>query len=198
MGDAMKKIVFCEGKDDVAVVRGLTTHLGLDIEVESYDGKNKLPLLLQSLPKRPDFAQQKVAAIAILRDADADSNATFTSVRDTLKQNNFEAPAAADGTFSESALKVGVFIVGVNGRGMIEDLCLQSVSDQPEFSCVDSYFACIAQKSSRSNFPSKGKVRVWMASHEDFEFYVGKAAEEGYWPWASPAFDPLKNFLQAL
>jgi hypothetical protein len=69
MGDAMKKIVFCEGKDDVAVVQGLATHLGLNIEVEPYDGKNKLPILLQSLPKRPDFAQQKVTAIAILRDA---------------------------------------------------------------------------------------------------------------------------------
>jgi hypothetical protein len=197
MGDEMKKIVFCEGKDDVAVVRGLATHLGLDVEVESYDGKNQVPILLQSLLKRPEFAQQKVAAIAILRDADADSKAAFTSVRESLRQNNFEAPAA-DGAFSESALKVGVFIVGVNGRGMIEDLCLQSVSDQPEFPCVDSYFACITEKSGRSNFSSKGKVRVWMASHVDYDLRVGKAAEEGYWPWESPAFDSLKNFLKAL
>jgi len=197
MGDAMKKIVFCEGKDDVAVVRGLVTHLGLKIDVESYDGKDKLPVLLQSLPKRPEFAQKKVATIAILRDADANSNATFTSVRDTLMQNNFDAPAA-DGTFSESELKVGVFIVGFNGQGMIEDLCLNSVSDQPEFSCVDSYFSCIAQKSPRANFSSKAKVRVWMASHDDYDYRVGKAAEKGYWPWESPAFEPLKNFLKAL
>src|SRR5438309_2225137 len=118
MGDAMK-FVFCEGKDDVAVLRSLVTHLGLDVKVESYDGKNKVPILLQSLSKRPEFAQQKVMSMAILRDADADSKAAFTSVKDALRQNNFEAPAA-DGAFSESALKVGVFIVGVNGRGMVE------------------------------------------------------------------------------
>ena len=45
---------------------------------------------------------------------------------------------------------------------------------------------------------SKAKVRVWMASHVDWEYHVGKAAEEGYWPWANPAFDALKNFLRAL
>ena len=69
--------------------------------------------------------------------------------------------------------------MGVNGQGMIENLCLKSVSDQPGFPCVDSYFACIAQKSTRSAFSAKAKVRVWMASHVDFEYHVGKAAVEG-------------------
>jgi hypothetical protein len=193
----MKKIVFCEGKDDVAVVRGLAKHLGLNIEVESFDGKNKLATLLRSLSTRPDFAQQKVAAMAILRDADTDANAAFASVRDALRQNHFEPPAA-DGTFSESTTRVGVFIVGVNGRGMIEDVCLNSVRDQPEFSCVGDYFDCIAKKSPRRSFSSKAQVRVWMASREDSEFYVGKAAEKGYWPWESPAFDSLKKFLRGL
>jgi hypothetical protein len=196
MGDAMK-FIFCEGKDDVAVLRGLTSHLKLEIQVEEYGGKSNLANFLRTLPKRPEFARQQVAAMAVIRDADSDAVATFTSVRDTLKQNNFEAPAA-DGTFTESALKVGVFIVGVNGQGMIENLCLKSVSDQPGFPCVDSYFACIAQKSTRSAFSAKAKVRVWMASHVDFEYHVGKAAEEGYWPWESSAFDSLKTFLRAL
>jgi len=135
--------------------------------------------------------------MAILRDADADSSAAFASVRGALRQNKFEAPAA-DGTFSQSTMRVGIFIVGVNGREMIEDVCLNSVSDKPEFSCVDDYFACIAQKSSRATFSSKAKVRVWMASHVDHEYYVGKAAEEGYWPWDCAAFESLKSFLRAV
>jgi hypothetical protein len=196
MGDAMK-FVFCEGKDDVAVMRGLASHLKLDIQVEEYGGKSNLANFLRTLPKRPEFTQQQVSSMAVLRDADSNAAATFTSVRDTLIQNNFEAPDV-DGTFTEAAMRVGVFIIGVNGTGMIEDLCLKSVSDQPEYSCVDSYFDCIAQKSARSNFSSKGKVRVWMASHEDFEYYIGKAADKGYWPWDNFAFDALKNFLKTL
>jgi len=196
MGDAMK-LVFCEGKGDVAVVRGLVSHLELNVQVEAYGGKNNLPSFLGSLQKRPDFAQQKVKAMAILRDANGDSKASFTSVHASLLENGFPAPNV-DATFSESALRVGIFIVGVNGRGMIEDVCLNSVSDRPEFSCVEEYFGCIAKKSTRSQFTSKAKVRVWMASQADHEYHVGKAAEEGYWPWQSPAFNSLKDFLKAL
>jgi len=120
MGDAMK-FVFCEGKDDVAVLRSLASHLKLDVQVEEYGGKSNLANFLRTLSTRPEFVRQQVVAMAVLRDADADAAATFTSVRDTLLQNNFAAPDA-DGTFKEAAPRVGVFIVGVNGRGMIEDL----------------------------------------------------------------------------
>lgn len=191
------KFVFCEGKDDVAVVRGLAEYLKLELQVEEYGGKSKLPSFLDSLQKRPDFAQQRVNAMAILRDANGDSAAAFSSVRSALQQNNFPIPDA-DGTFIESGLRVGVFIVGVNGQGMIEDVCLKSVGDRPEFSCVDAYFDCVAKRYSSPKFSSKAKVRVWMASQVDYELYVGKAAEEGYWPWESPAFDSLKNFLKEL
>ena len=85
-----------------------------------------------------------------------------------------------------------------NGTGMLEDLCLNSVSHNPEFSCVDDYFKCVAQKSERKEFSSKARVRVWMASHADHEAYVGAAAAQGYWPWGSQVFDPLKAFLQQL
>lgn len=196
MGDAIK-FIFCEGKSDHAVIRSLAKYLALDIRVEWTGGKDNLSNFLRDLPKRPEFVQQQVAALGILRDANGDSAAAFMSVRAALQQNNF-MPPDVDGTFSNASPRVGICIVGVNGQGMIEDLCLKSVSDQPEFSCVDDYFNCVAQKSHRSKFSSKAKVRVWMASHVDFEYYVGKAAEEGYWPWESPAFDTLKKFLQAL
>ncbi len=81
---------------------------------------------------------------------------------------------------------------------MGEDLCLNSVSNHPQFACVDDYFRCIAQKCNRNNFSSKAKVRVWMASHVDYDLRVGGAAEEGYWPWGSPVFDSMKQFLQKL
>ena len=34
--------------------------------------------------------------------------------------------------------------------------------------------------------------------HVDYTLYVGKAAEKGYWPWDSPVFDPMKEFLRGL
>jgi hypothetical protein len=37
-----------------------------------------------------------------------------------------------------------------------------------------------------------------MASHRDYDLKVGLAAEKGYWPWESMAFDLLKDFLKRL
>jgi hypothetical protein len=200
MGNAMsglKKFVFCEGKDDMAVVARLADYLRLDIVVKEYQGRNNLANALRTFALSPEFAQQQVAAIAILRDADANADAAFASVRDALGQNSFEAPAT-NCVFTSTTPRIGVFIIGVDGKGMLESLLLKSVEERPEFSCLDAYFACVARYSLRDEFHPKARFRVWMASQDDYKDDAGKAAEKGYWPWESPAFDSLKKFLLAL
>jgi hypothetical protein len=193
------KFVFCEGGDDLAVITGVADSVGLtDLHIEPFLGKDKLRNFLRDVQTRPQFAQNKVAAVGIVRDADEDGNAAFQSVHDALLANGFKAPDQ-NGGFAVNGIKIGVLVVGPkNGKGMVEDLCLSSVSNRPEFLCVEDYFRCIEEKSSRKNFSSKAKIRVWMASHVDHEFYVGKAAEKGYWPWNSSAFDSMKEFLRQL
>jgi len=193
------KFVFCEGNDDLAVISGVAGSIGLtDLRVEPFLGKDNLRNFLKSVQTRPEFTRNLVAAIGIIRDADEDGNAAFQSVADSLLANGFKAPEQ-NGGFAINGIKVGVLIVGPNGgRGMVEDLCLNSVSDLPEFPCVHDYFTCIAQKSGRRDFSSKARVRVWMASHIDYDVRVGIAAEKGYWPWKNPVFDPIKDFLRQL
>jgi hypothetical protein len=153
---------------------------------------------LKNIWERPEFAKKEVASVGIVRDADNDGDGAFQSVRDALLAHGFAAPDA-NGEFVEGPIKVGVFVVGPNdGRGMLEDLCLNSVSDQPEFGCVDEYFRCVAEKSERKKFSSKARFRAWMASHTDLELRLGLTAEKGYWPWESTAFNPLKEFLKRL
>lgn len=193
------KFVFCEGGDDLAVIKGVAASIGLpDIEVEPFQGKDKLRNFLREVQTRPEFSRNLVTAMGIVRDADADGGAAFQSVRDALLTNGFKAPDG-NGGFAANGIKTGILIVGPrDGKGMVEDLCLNSVSDQPEFPCVDDYFQCITQKSGRKDFSSKAKIRVWMASHVDYDLRVGIAAEKGYWPWDNPVFDPLKEFLRQL
>jgi hypothetical protein len=193
------KFVFCEGRDDIAVITGVAGSIGLnDLRIERFLGKDNLRNFLRDVQTRSEFAQNKVTAVGIIRDADDDGNAAFQSVRDALLANGFKAPDQSGG-FAVNGIKIGVLIVGPkNGKGMVEDLCLSSVGNRPEFPCVEDYFRCIAEKSDRKNFSSKARIRVWMASHSDHEYYVGKAAAEGYWPWDSPAFDSMKEFLRQL
>jgi hypothetical protein len=193
------KFVFCEGGDDLAIITGVANSIGLNaLTVERFLGKTKLHEFLRDARLRPEFSRQQVESLAVVRDADEDDKAAFQSVCDSLRNNGFAVPAA-NGGFADGRPKVGVLIVGPNGgSGMVEDLCLKSVSDRPEFDCVDSYFRCIEQKSGRKNFSSKARLRVWMGSQPDYDLYVGKAAEKGYWPWGNPAFNELKAFLKAI
>ena len=193
------QFVFCEGGDDLAVVSGIAKSIGLsDLQAEPFLGRNNLRSFLRDVQKRPEFAQNKVASIGIVRDADEDEDAAFRSVRDSLLANGFKAPES-NGSVVADGVKVGILITGPNsGRGMVEDLCLQSVSDRPEFACVSEYFRCITERCGRKGFSSKAKVRAWMASHVDYDYYLGKAAEHGYWPWNSSVFDQLKDFLRKL
>lgn len=192
------KFVFCEGGDDEAVIRGVANSLGLNVSVEPFLGKDKLREFLKDIRVRPEFARNYVTAFAIVRDADQDGDAAFRSVRDSLAANDFKAPER-NGGFGAGEIRAGIFIVGPRqGQGMIEDICLDSVGDRPEFKCVDEYFRCIEQQSGRRSLSSKAKVRVWMASHTDFDLRVGKAAELGYWPWENAAFDSLRDFLKLL
>lgn len=193
------KFVFCEGGDDLAVLTGVAGSIGLaDLRIEPFLGKDKLRSFLKDVQTRPEFSRNMVTAVGIVRDADNDGNAAFQSVRDALIANGFKPPDRSGG-FATNGIKTGVLIVGPNGgQGMVEDLCLNSVSNQSEFPCVDDYFRCIAQKCERKDFSSKARIRVWMASHVDYELYVGVAAQKGYWPWDSPVFDSMKEFLRQL
>lgn len=193
------KFVFCEGGDDEAVVRGITASVGMTgIRVEQFLGRSNLGNFLKAVRVRPEFTQNLVSAIGIIRDADENADAAFKSVCAALETNDFTAPSK-NGGFSSGGIKVGVLVVGPNnGAGMIEDLCLQSVSQRPEFPCLADYFDCVTRKSTRKQFSSKARVRAWMATQEDHSYYVGKAAEHGYWDWTSPAFDSLREFLRQL
>lgn len=193
------KFVFCEGGDDKAVIKALAQSIGLsDLRVEPFLGKDRLREFLRQAKTRPEFSRELVQSIGIVRDADENGRAAFQSVRDALEANGFKTPDA-NGGFAQNGIKTGIMVIGPNnGNGILEDLCLHSVSDRPEFGCVDDYFKCVSDKSDRKAFSSKAKVRVWMASHTDFELYVGKAAEAGYWPWDSSVFDSLKQFLRQL
>ena len=125
MGDAMsgpRKFVFCEGKDDVAVIRSLAKELGLVVTIEDYGGKKQADKFLQGLSNVPNLPKSRLppwrffGMRTMMRWPPLPASATRCG------KMVFEAPDANE-NFKESTPRVGVFIVGVNGKGMIEDLC---------------------------------------------------------------------------
>jgi hypothetical protein len=191
------KLLVGEGNEEVFFFEALLKNIHVvDVQLEQSKGKTKLHNYIATLPKRPGFA--KVTSIAITRDADSDADAAFQSVCAALQNAHLEAPQA-NGTFGVGDPRVGVFILpDCHQNGMLEDLCLASVTADLAMPCVDDFIRCVENRGRQPNNMAKARVHAWLASHIVPDKRLGEAALAGYWDWDSPAFDLLKQFLQQL
>ena len=83
--------------------------------------------------------------------------------------------------------------------GMLETLCLEAVGDDPAVPCVQQYLACLEQRGlDPPGNLHKARLHAFLASRPRPQLLLGQAAHAGYWPWSSPAFDLVKEFLRAL
>lgn len=198
------KIVLCEGQDDVAVIEGLAGFAGVeDIVAEHCKGRNNLESYLREMPKRPEFTRGEVDSLMVIIDAEDNAANSWHKIVNAV-QLSFQVVLTEPGDFAGTAPKLsgyvisGYVICGQGDKGMIEDLCLQAVSDQPGYSCLQEYFRCLADKTGRSDYLAKARFRAWMASQSAFDLRVGLAAQKGHLPWGNKAFDPLRELLQKL
>ncbi len=205
------KLLVVEGNDEKFFFdAALRDHLGLsDIQVMPIGGKQQLTAALELLVKDDLFPT--VASLAVVRDADSphgevrapgsaisEASKAFISVCGSLGHSGLPSPSS-HGQFAEGPPRVGVFIVP-NGieEGMLETLCLESVSTLAEFPCLDAYFQCLQSHQVVPNNMHKARAHAWLASRPKPDRRVGEAAQAGYWPWDSQAFDDLWAFLRSM
>ena len=193
------KLVICEGVDDMAVLEGICGASGIaGLTIENCKCRANVERVVSELKIRPEFTREEVESVAVVIDAEASFDASWQKVQNAV-QLGFEVRLARHGEFTRRKPRFGGFVVsGAGGQGMIEDLCLESVGDQPGFSCLEDYFKCLSERTAKKEYHSKAKFRAWMASQTEYELYVGLAAKHGFIPWEKPAFTPLREFLRQL
>ena len=95
---------------------------------------------------------------------------------------------------------------GNETAGMLEDLCLKSLEEEPPdpaLECMRQYYNCLEERLPRFNKPlprskSKSLVQTFLASREKEVKCLGEAAQKGYWPFEKSAFEQVKNFLRQI
>lgn len=191
-------VLLVEGDEDKVFFEALIKHLHLqDIQILPIGGKEKLRRNLRALVKTPGFT--KVTTLGVVRDADTDPNAAFQSVRDTLQAVNLPAPERPLAPVGHSPRVAVMILPGESAPGMLEDLCLEAVVQDPAMLCVEQFFECLQQeKLSLPDNMSKAKVQVLLASRRKAGLRLGEAAQAGYWPWDAKAFEQMRNFLQQM
>jgi hypothetical protein len=142
----------------------------------------------------------------VVRDADAtppDSDVpafkrAWDSVSTALQNASLPVPKE-HATLSADSPRTAIFIMpDGQSNGMLESLCLASVSDQPEYACVSEYYECLAKHNVEPKNLEKARDHAYLASRVELDKRVGEAAQAGYWPWNADAFLPLIDFLNQM
>jgi len=189
-------VLVVEGEEDKFFFEAFNKYLGLErIQVVPL-GKTKLRTNLKTLLLTS--GHENILSLAIVRDADLNAASAFQSICDALKAVDLPAPTRPLISTGQNP-QVTVMILPQEGvNGMLEDLCLRSVTGDSATPCVDQYFECLQER----NIPlaqnmSKARVQVFLASKKK-TLRLGEAAQAGYWPFSDVAFAQVKSFLQQI
>ena len=188
----LSKLLLVEGATPMHFFEALLRELGFQDQVEIHDfgGVQDLKEALRAVAATSEF-RLRVKSLGVIRDAETDATAARQSVDDAL---------AAAGL--PEGVQTSVFILPDNEReGMIETLCVDSIRQDPVFSCVKQFFDCVARQGVELPSPprdAKNYAQAYLATRKAVQLFPGLAAYRGYWPWDSPVFHDLKECLKAL
>lgn len=203
-------LVLCEGKEDKLVFEKIASVAGLSGFVfEDYGGKDNLTNRLRVLKERPDFTKNQIRKIAITRDADDSHESAWQSLCSSTKAA-FGIELVTPGQIQEMpgdvpgkdpAVGITGWILPGDGKpGMLETLCLLSISDLPAYRCLSEYVKCLESELPYKLHP-KAQFHAWVVSHTDFkdkDYNIATAVKEDRFAWNHDAFDSLRTFLRSL
>jgi hypothetical protein len=198
-GIARPKQLVVEGRDAEGFFQALLNHMGLtDVQTQDFGGISELRGFLKALRNMPGFLAQ-VTSLGIVRDAETNAAAAFQSVCSALSGANLAVPAQVMVPVGHSPQVSVLILPDAATPGMLETICFQAVGHDPVIECVEQYFECVEQRmGSRPGNVDKARVQAFLASRPKPSLRLREAAHAGYWPWDSPTFDHVKQFLLAL
>ena len=196
-------LLLVEGKDEYHLFEALKGRclgdLAAEVQVIDAGGCTQFQALINAILQNAHTSRVKLRAVGIVRDADADGAAAWTSVCDAVKRAGLEAPGD-HGDFSDGSPDIGVLIIpDAHGQGALETLCVRSVTETPAGDCVEQYLACLENSGVlESTNRDKSFAHAWLAGGRDPVARVGEGAKQGRWKFDHAAFAPLVQFLQRL
>ncbi|MCB9455925.1 MAG: hypothetical protein H6671_08065 [Anaerolineaceae bacterium] len=212
------RLLLVEGKDDKEFFDGIGTYLNIRdrFHIAEYEGKNNLDNALLRVLGESVFPQ--ITHISIVRDADFRPG-SFNSVQSALDYANRNSPSPkrhypipdTHTLFFGEHPQVAVLILPApNLFGMLEDVVLTALDNDPISSCVNDYIQCLQQSGIDpvQERLSKTKMRIFIeGKHLDKEISTGNDRRRTYlsdiysmswWTWDHPAFDSVKAFIQQI
>lgn len=194
------RLLLVEGQDDQRFFAALARSMAIsNLQVVLLEGKSDYRTKVNGVVSISGF-RNSVTSLGLVRDSDSNPSDTFQSMCDALEAAGLPRPSRPLIAVGSQPMVIVALLPSHSRPGELEDLCLESVAQDPATRCVQEYFGCLkAVGLPTPRKLSKAKVHAFLASREDNPgLRVGEAAEASYWPWSSPAFEDLKQFLTRL
>lgn len=185
------KLLVVEGKDEQAFFTQLLLELELtNIQIHAAGGKTRFRDRLEALVKGP--GHETLTSLGVVRDADTNPVSAFDSICGTLRELDLAVPATPLQTVGEAPRVTVMILPNAESEGMLEDLCLASMADDPAMICIEAYFDCLKKQIAPENFPrnpAKARLRAFLSAMEWCEEAYFESIQEylRVIPPASPA-----------
>ena len=197
-------LLLVEGIEDARFFRAFLRWLGkTDVQIAHVGGKDEFrPFLINTLRNAQSLNQLR--RLGIVRDADKSATSALQSLQNALVAARFPALSQALTVAQSNGLAVSLAILpDGESVGDLEELCLHSIDNTPEFACVGKYIECRVREGAQmaDHRLAKTKVHTYLAvgiDGKDPGLRLGEAAEAGVWDWNSPAFAQITDFLSKL
>lgn len=194
-----EKLLLVEGKDEEYVFGVFCRQLKImNVQIICYEGKNNLKNKINAVMSTPGF--EKVRSIGIEQDGNDDSQATFQSIKDILKNCRLPFPLECGIPVKEDSIQINVFIMPdcCQSNGMLEDLFLKSIeAERIYIECIVPFLEC-AKEISHTVVKSKNPIYAYISTKEHPDIRLGISVKKEYWNLEHPCFHELKNFLLSL
>ncbi len=186
------------------------------MQIINTEGKEKFKREFKFISKMENFSNVNI--IGIILDGDNSVENTFNSICDVINNCNYHPPKKLN-EFSNNNPKIGIYVMPNNKEnGMLEDLCLKTVENNPLINCVNdcincanklyendkvyNYFNEIEYFNNKkfinkkiSNI-AKTKAQIYLALMPKICNSVGVGANKSYWNINSEHLNNLKRFLE--
>lgn len=190
-----KNILVVEGSDEEKFFEALFSVEKIEcIQILNVEGKYNFKSKVIALSKLSGF--DEIEKLGLILDADNNADSTFQKITDVLKAIPLEAPPEKHIFYGQKPA-IGVYIMpDYKETGMLEDLCLEAVKDEPAMVCVKAFEEKVTGLENPPRNLTKSKAHVYLVSMPEFCCQLGIGAQKSYWKFESGVYDVLKQFLQ--
>ncbi|MBI5214752.1 MAG: hypothetical protein HY960_03260 [Ignavibacteriae bacterium] len=198
-----KYLLLVEGKDECNFFDAFLSHLRISgVQVVDIGGKDNFLKEFPALTLIEGFSSVK--RLGFVRDAETNQPLTvFSSICNILQKHKLPIPINPNAIMMNDGIYVGVFIMPDNkDPGMLENLCLQTISSDSINECIDTYIGCVQSQQREGEKliynDSKARVQAYLASRSPIVNSLGLGAQKGYWNFDHECFDGISKFLKLL